>query len=90
MLKDKLSLEFRRGEGPRRPKLTFESRKALTMWMSEKTLVSWVIVDEPWLFEVSLIQRFTTPLNLDCNMHHPFFRELSRIRSKVLGEASRS
>jgi len=72
---------------PRRPKLTLEGQKALTGWLSENALVSWVSHNEPWEYEVLLIHRFNTPLNIDCNHHHPFNRELTRTRVKKMGKA---
>jgi len=90
LLKDKLSLEFREGVDSRRPKLTRDSRHRLTKWLDKNALISWTTEDEPWLYEVELILKFKTPLNLDCNMHHPFYRELSKIRTRVLAEASKT
>jgi len=87
LLWDELQLEFRVGVNPRRPKLTLEGQKALTGWLSENALVSWVSHNEPWEYEVLLIHRFNTPLNIDCNHHHPFNRELTRTRVKKMGKA---
>jgi hypothetical protein len=78
-----LGVELRRvGSGKRR---TFgkAGEAALTQWMAEQALVSWVVHPEPWLLEKVLIATLDVPLNLDGNKHSAFYPELKRLRAEA-------
>jgi hypothetical protein len=79
LLANELGIELRRiGSGERR---TFAGGEtALTNWMAENALVSWVVRPEPWLFEDQLIAALDLPLNIQGNKRNAFYPELKRLR----------
>ncbi len=80
LLADVLGIELRRvGSGKRR---TFgpAGETALSRWMAEHALVSWVVHAEPWVLEEELIATLDVPLNLQGNAHNRFYSELKHLR----------
>jgi hypothetical protein len=74
--------------GNTKERLTFgKKEKCLSNWMSNNAFVSWVCLDEPWLVEDFLIERFSPPLNLKGNRNHCFFNKLTDIRKKARKKA---
>ena len=55
--------------------------------MAENAFVTWIVREDPWTFEDDLINRLNLPLNLMGNAHHPFHRELSKIRQQCRNQA---
>ena len=82
LLSDRLGIELRLvGSGKR---LTFVAgEKALSEWMAENALVSWVLNPEPWVLEHQLISSLDVPLNLDANAHNSFFPTLKAARQSA-------
>ena len=82
LLAKKLDIELRRvGSGKR---TTFGAGEArLSNWMEQNAFVVWTLYTEPWLLEEKLIQSLSLPLNLRGNEHHPFYQQLSEIRSQA-------
>ena len=83
LLADELGIELRRvGSGKRR---TFGRRgeMALSNWMAENALVSWVVHPQPWVLERELIRILDVPLNLQDNKHNPFHAVLTRLRAEA-------
>jgi hypothetical protein len=83
LLGEELGFKLRRiGSGTRRSFAGGEA--ALTHWMSENALVSWVVHEEPWLLEEQLIETLDLPLNLQPeNKDNAFFPELKRLRRQA-------
>ncbi|WP_085128241.1 GIY-YIG nuclease family protein [Mycolicibacter engbaekii] len=71
LLAVELGIELRRiGSGTRR---TFGAGEAaLSEWMADNALVSWIAVPEPWLLERELFTTLDLPLNLRDNSHSTF------------------
>lgn len=81
LLADRLGIELRRVGSGRR--LTFTTGEpTLSDWMAEHALVSVIVVEEPWEFERTLIDRLALPLNL-AGSAHPFRPALSAMRSQA-------
>jgi hypothetical protein len=83
LLSSDLGIELRRvGSGKRR---TFGAtgEAALTRWMAEHALVSWVVHPEPWVLEEELIAGLDVPLNLQGNADNRFYPELKRLRAEA-------
>jgi hypothetical protein len=51
--------------------------------MARNALVSWVVREEPWLFEEELIASLDVPLNLQGNPHNSFYPTLKRFRAEA-------
>ncbi|OBJ71046.1 GIY-YIG nuclease family protein [Mycobacterium sp. 1274756.6] len=80
LLADELGIELRRvGSGTRRTFGTGEA--ALSQWMADNALVSWITVAEPWVLERELFHALDLPLNLQGNGHNPFHEVLTGIRA---------
>ena len=87
LLGSDLGIELRRvGSGTRR---TFGAagEAALTRWMADHALVSWVVHPEPWFLEEELIAGLDVPLNLQGNSHNRFHPELTRLRAEAAQHA---
>ncbi len=86
LLSQKLGITLQRvGSGDR---LTFgNGEEILSNWMSENAYVTWLVRDEPWLFEDQLIKMLSLPLNLKGNESHPFHPILTKFRSECRHEA---
>lgn len=70
LLAEELSIELRRvGSGQRKTFGPGEQR--LSAWMADNALVSWVLRDQPWELEETLIAALDLPLNLDGNTRRP-------------------
>jgi hypothetical protein len=83
LLADELGTQLCRvGSGTRR---TFgpAGEAALSQWMADNALVSWVVRDEPWVLEDELIARLDVPLNLRGNAHNHFFPTLKQLRAQA-------
>ncbi|KUH82436.1 hypothetical protein AU186_10250 [Mycobacterium sp. GA-1999] len=83
LLADELGVQLRRvGSGTRR---TFgpAGEAALSQWMADNALVSWVVREEPWVLEEELIANLDLPLNLQGNAHKYFYPTLRRIRAEA-------
>jgi hypothetical protein len=86
LLARELGLELRRvGSGKQ---ITFSGGEAvLNQWMSDNTLVSWVVRPEPWVFEEELIAKLVLPLNLQGDT--AFHQELKRLRRDAMVKAGK-
>src|ERR1700712_5451241 len=86
LLADELGLELRRvGSGKQ---ITLAGGEAvLNQWMSDNTLVSWVVRPEPWVFEDELTANLVLPLNLQGDS--AFHQELKRLRREAMVKASK-
>ncbi|BBY82856.1 hypothetical protein H7I53_22565 [Mycolicibacterium pulveris] len=83
LLAGELGIQLRRvGSGTRR---TFgpTGEAALSQWMADNALVSWVVREEPWVLEEELIASLDLPLNLQGNAHNDFYPTLRRIRAEA-------
>lgn len=83
LLADGLGIELRRvGSGTRR---TFGTvgELALSRWMNDNALVSWVVHPEPWVLEEELIATLDVPLNLQGNAHNAFYPVLKKLRAEA-------
>jgi hypothetical protein len=82
LLAGELGIQLRRvGSGTRR---TFGTagEAALSRWMTDNALVSWVIREEPWVLEEELIASLDLPLNIQGNAHNSFYPTLKRLRGE--------
>jgi hypothetical protein len=86
LLAAELGLELRRvGSGKQ---ITLAGGEAvLNQWMSDNTLVSWVVRPEPWVFEDELTAHLVLPLNLQGDS--PFQQELKRLRRDAMIRANK-
>jgi len=86
LLARELGLELRRvGSGKQ---ITLAGGEAvLNQWMSDNTLVSWVVRPEPWVFEEELIASLVLPLNLQGDSD--FHQELKRLRRDAMVKAGK-
>lgn len=83
LLRDELGIQLRRvGSGTRR---TFgrAGEAALSSWMSDNAMVSWVVHPEPWIAERNLFKSLNLPLNLRDNQHNGFHAELTLLRAEA-------
>jgi hypothetical protein len=79
LLSQSLGIELRRVGSGRR--MTFGAgEKTLDDWLGRSARIAWMVCDEPWKTEESLIRTVSLPLNLDQNRHHLFHSKLSEIR----------
>lgn len=88
LLAEELGIELRRvGSGKRR---TFgPGEAALTQWMADHALVSWITHDEPWKLERALFLALDLPLNLQHNSHNRFHRTLTDVRAAAMAKAQK-
>jgi hypothetical protein len=86
LLAAELGLELRRvGAGKQ---ITLAGGEAvLNQWMSDNTLVSWVVRPEPWVFEDELTASLVLPLNLQGDS--AFHQELKRLRRDAVLKANK-
>ena len=86
LLAKELGLELRRiGSGKQ---ITLAGGEAvLNQWMSDNTLVSWVVRPEPWVFEEELTANLVLPLNLQGDT--AFHQELKRLRRDAMVKAGK-
>lgn len=86
LLADQLGIELRRvGSGQR---MTFATgEQALSEWMSENALVSWIAHARPWEVEDHLISVVDLPLNLQGNAHSSFHEALTACRAAAVARA---
>jgi hypothetical protein len=83
LLAGELGIELRRVSSGTRRTFSTVGEAALTHWMTDNALVSWVVRPEPWVVEVELIATFDVPLNLQGNAHNWFYPELKRLRAEA-------
>ena len=55
--------------------------------MDKNAYVSWLCVQEPWLFETHLLDTLDLPLNLDRNKRSPFQATLKAVRAEAASHA---
>jgi hypothetical protein len=86
MLADELGIQLRRvGSGKR---MTFvEGEQALSAWMGENALVSWIVSDRPWELEDELLVSLDLPLNLEGNRRNRFHQTLTGVRARCVAQA---
>jgi hypothetical protein len=79
LLAPRLGTALRRvGSGSR---LTFaDGEAALSEWMAENALVTWLTTPAPWQTEAAVISRLDLPLNLDQNDRNGFHAALKQAR----------
>ena len=80
LLGKELKTRLRRvGSGKR---LTFaDGENKLSFWLKKNAYVTWIVHQEPWILEKSVIQQLSLPLNIDMNKAHSFSSVLSEMRS---------
>jgi hypothetical protein len=85
LLAGELNIELRRvGSGTRR---TFAGGEAaLTQWMADNVLVSWVVRPEPWLFETELVDALDLPLN----QRSSFYAQVKALKRAAVLKADKS
>jgi hypothetical protein len=89
LLAKELGIRLRRvGSGTRRT-FTPAGEAALSHWMAENALVSWVVCEEPSVLEEALIASLDLPLNLQGNAHNGFYPRLKQLRAEA-EQAARS
>lgn len=59
-----------------------EGEDILSEWMDDNAFVTWVVQEEPWVYEGLIIKQLNLPLNMKGNEDHPFFSTLSQIRKE--------
>ncbi len=86
LLSEQLGIHLRRvGSGHR--KTFVGGEHALSTWMGENALVSWVVRERPWELEDELIARLDLPLNLEGNKRNQFHQVLTQTRARCVAEA---
>jgi hypothetical protein len=68
---------------------THLGEQALDAWMSHNAFVAWIEHAAPWEIEHNVLGRIACPLNISGNAHHPFSREINRLRREAI-QAARS
>lgn len=87
LLTVELGIQLRRvGSGKR--KTFIEGEQALSAWMAENAYVSWVVRDNPWELEDSLIAALDLPLNLVGNSRNRFHSVLTLARARCVAQAN--
>jgi hypothetical protein len=84
LLTEKSGFPLRRVGSGKRITLTHAGEGYLDEWMGRNAFVAWVACPEPWVLERALLGRFSCPLNLKDNAHHPFGLVLKRMRLDAL------
>jgi GIY-YIG catalytic domain-containing protein len=83
-------LDLRLQPTGRTARLTFaDGETILSDWLEENAFVTWAPFSRPWEVESTIIRRFSLPLNLQHNQGHPFYQQLSDIRSKCKQQATK-
>jgi len=83
LLSEQLGIKLQR-VGKSKKRLTFAKGEAkLSEWMKENAFVTWVIHEKPWMIEGKVIQEISLPFNLRGNENHPFYENLTGLRSKM-------
>jgi hypothetical protein len=80
---------YRVGSG-KRMTFTHLGEQALDAWMSCNAFVVWVVHPAPWEIERGVLERVSCPLNVSGNAHHPFAREINRLRREAIHIARNS
>lgn len=80
LVAEQIGIELRRvGSGARYTFVTGET--ALSQWMAENAVVSWIEHPEPWVLEHRLISDLDVPLNIEGNSHNTFHPNLRQVRA---------
>jgi hypothetical protein len=87
LLADELGLQLQHVSSSGRRTNFGSGEEALSAWMAENALVSWVIRDQPWELEEVLIGELDLPLNLKDNSRNAFHLELTQARRRCLEKA---
>jgi hypothetical protein len=74
----------------KRMTFTHLGEQALDTWMSRNAFVAWIEHPAPWEIERDLLGRVSCPLNISGNAHHPFSREMNRLRREAIQTARNS
>ena len=77
---------LRRVGSGNRTTLTHSGEQWLDKWMEINAMVHWVVHEEPWLLEETLIASIPLPLNIQGSTH-AFKPTLSAMRSQAMAEA---
>ncbi len=64
-----------------------DDEEVLNDWLNKNARVAYLIDDEPWEIEESMINQLDLPLNLEHNKQHPFYAILKKIRSEARKKA---
>lgn len=78
---------LRRVGGGNRMTFTHLGEQWLDEWLNENAMVCWTEHDEPWLLENEILERYSLPLNIQDNRHHPWCSTLSAIRQEAKSSA---
>jgi len=78
-----LAADLRLQQDPTRRSKSFgEGEVWLSEWMQRNAYVTWIQYPEPWEIERKVVEKLDLPLNLAHNRSHPFWRHLSKARSR--------
>lgn len=58
-----------------------ENEAKLNEWLDENARVAFIVCEQPWLYESSLIKELDLPMNIEHNKQHPFYTSMKKIRS---------
>ena len=86
LLSTESNFPLRRVGSGKRTTFTHSGEQWLDEWMENNAKVHWILHDEPWILEESLISSISLPLNIQGN-NHAFRPMLSAMRSKATTEA---
>jgi hypothetical protein len=87
LLEKESGFALRRVGSGKRITLTHAGEQYLDEWMERNAFVAWLVCDEPWAHEHVLLGKFSCPLNIKDNDHHPFAPVLKRMRTEALRRA---
>jgi hypothetical protein len=68
-------------------RLTATDNCALSAWQREHLRVSWIVLDEPWVPEATVIARLKPPMNREHNQSHPFYARIGTARNEFRAAA---
>ena len=58
-----------------------ENEAKLNTWLNEHARISFFEIEQPWLYEETLIEELDLPINLEYNKKHPFYKSMKELRS---------
>jgi hypothetical protein len=87
LLADELGLQLRRVGSTGRRTTFVGGEQLLSAWMAENAFVSWLVREQPWDLEETLIHQLDLPLNLMGNSCNRFHRTLTQARARWLEQA---
>jgi hypothetical protein len=73
-----------------RPKLADDDLAALGQWQRTHLRVSWIVAEQPWLLEPTVVRLMRPPMNREHNESHPFHSKMGRARTRFRNLAKAS